>query len=244
MKTIKRAPFLMAVSLFVMLFFTIISCNKDISSSKPEDSMLDLTLVNQISSSIEFNSLMKNIRDIKIAIVNPNNFMQENLIFDDLLKKVNSITNESTLSEFLYNLGYKNADIIARLSITNNELLLKIFLKFPVLNKFSKEKIMDVFNSAHKNIASNHSNNYKAFLVLDECSNNFANDMEGCNNTLGWDLVDAAVAGMLALVGTPVVSSGTILVLSGLAYAKNFQCKLSAVNEWRTCRMGNPIQAL
>ena len=110
----------MAVSLFVMLFFTIISCNKDISSSKPEDSMLDLTLVNQISSSIEFNSLMKNIRDIKIAIVNPNNFMQENLKFDDLLKKVNSITNESTLSEFLYNLGYKNADIIARLSITNN----------------------------------------------------------------------------------------------------------------------------
>ena len=184
----------MAVSLFVMLFFTIISCNKDISSSKPEDSMLDLTLVNQISSSIEFNSLMKNIRDIKIAIVNPNNFMQENLKFDDLLKKVNSITNESTLSEFLYNLGYKNADIIARLSITNNELLLRIFLKFPVLNKFSKEKIMDVFNSAHKNIASNHSNNYKAFLVLDECSNKFANDMEGCNNTLGWDLVDAAVA--------------------------------------------------
>ena len=56
--------------------------------------------------------------------------------------------------------------------------------------------------------------------------------------------VDAAVAGLLALVGTPVVSSGTILVLSGLAYAKNFQCKLSAVNEWRTCRMGNPIQAL
>jgi hypothetical protein len=129
MKTIKRVSFLMAVSLFVMLFFTIISCNKDISSSKPEDSMLDLTLVNQISSSIEFNSLMKNIRDIKIAIVNPNNFMQENLKFDDLLKKVNSITNESTLSEFLYNLGYKNADIIARLSITNNELLLKIFLK-------------------------------------------------------------------------------------------------------------------
>jgi len=43
MKTIKRVSFLMAVSLFVMLFFTIISCNKDISSSKPEDSMLDLT---------------------------------------------------------------------------------------------------------------------------------------------------------------------------------------------------------
>lgn len=130
----------MAVSLFVMLFFTIISCNKDIGSSKTEDSMLDLTLVNQISSSIEFNSLLKNIRDIKIAIDNPNNFMQENLIFDDLLKKVNTITNESTLSEFLYILGYKNADIIARLSITNNELLLKIFLKFPILNTFSKEK--------------------------------------------------------------------------------------------------------
>ena len=43
MKTIKRVSFLMAVSLFVMLFFTIISCNKDLSSSKPEDSMLDLT---------------------------------------------------------------------------------------------------------------------------------------------------------------------------------------------------------
>ena len=137
MKTIKRVSFLMAVSLFVMLFFTIISCNKDIGSSKPEDSMLDLTLVNQISSSIEFNSLLKNIRDIKIAIDNPNNFMQENLIFDDLLKKVNTITNESTLSEFLYILGYKNADIIARLSITNNELLLKIFLKFPILNNVS-----------------------------------------------------------------------------------------------------------
>ncbi len=120
MKTIKRVSFLMAVSLFAMLFFAIISCNKDLGSPKPEDSMLDLTLVSQISSSIEFNSLMKNIRDIKIAIVNPNNFMQENLIFDDLLKKVNSITNESTLSEFLYNLGYKNADIISRLSITNN----------------------------------------------------------------------------------------------------------------------------
>jgi hypothetical protein len=244
MKTIKRLPFLMVVSLFVMLFFAIISCNKDIGSSIPEDSMLDLTLVNQISSSIEFNSLSKNIRDIKIAINNPNNFMQENLIFDDLLNKCNSITNESTLSEFLYNLGYKNADIISRLSIINNELLLKIFLKFPCLNKFNKKKIMDIINSAYKNLVNDHSNKYKAFFVLDECSNNFANGMENCNNTLGWDLVEASVAGILAIVGTPIVSTGTILTLSGIAYAKNFHCKTSVVSQWRTCRMGNPIQAL
>ena len=101
MKTIKRAPFLMAVSLFVMLFFTIISCNKDIGSSKPEDSMLDLTLVNQISSSIEFNSLMKNIKKYKFSKVydlqnSSRTFFYKRILFPNATKEIWSST-ETTL---------------------------------------------------------------------------------------------------------------------------------------------------
>jgi len=54
MKTIKRVSILMAVSLFVMLFITIISCNKDIGSSKTEDSMLDLTELGKDSEKIVY----------------------------------------------------------------------------------------------------------------------------------------------------------------------------------------------
>lgn len=75
----------------------------------------------------------------------------------------------------------------------------------------------------------------------DICSQNYAQGKEACSSDLGWDLLEAGFAGNLALGGTPLLSAGTILTLSGIAYTKEAFCNKGVVNEWRACRASHPI---
>lgn len=75
----------------------------------------------------------------------------------------------------------------------------------------------------------------------DMCSDAYAQGKEACSTDLAWDLVQASVAGLFGLAGGPLLATGTLLTLSGIAYTKEAFCNGGVVKAWRACRTAHPL---
>ena len=117
----------------------------------------------------------------------------------------------------------------------------KIFSKYPQLYKLDQYKVAEIFKLAYKIKYQNVVDLSGIEYVFDECSSNYAASIEVCNDALAWDLVGAGIGGILSLPGTPIASTGTVLVLSSVAYFKEHICKINVLNQWKACRALHPI---
>lgn len=229
MKQLNKWMFLKLISFLVLFIFIITSCNKDQVQLQHNVQISDSTLAKQLSSSIEFKSILLNLNDIKIEIKNSSNLYQENIINIDLYKEATSIENEYDLNLFLLKLGYNNADTIVKYTVINNALVLKAFTTFPELYKLDKERILAIFKLAYKHTKSDNSNLVKFLMVADECATNYGYGMEDCSENLGYDLLNAQADGLFVAYYNPALGMGIALTLSGLAYLKEYNCKITVV---------------
>jgi hypothetical protein len=237
MKQLNRKWVLGVASILVLLSLTINSCTKEKLEIKHIVLISDTLLAKQISSSDEFKSILLNIGEIKTAIKTNTLLRHESGINNNLFNEATSITNEPALNLFLLKLGYKNAEVIVRYTLINTDLFLKLINTFPELNKRDKESVLMIFKLAFLLDKSNTVQLVKPYMLADECSSNYAFGIQDCSEGLGWDLIAAQIG--LALP-TPV-NLGATLILSGIAYLKEYSCKINVVERWQACRATHPI---
>jgi hypothetical protein len=237
MKHLINRAFLDIISILLLFSFTIYSCSKDQLQVNQTLIISDSLLAKQIASSAKFKSILLNISDIKTAIKINTLPQQESIIDKNLFNEAASIENASALNLFLIKLGYKNTDVIVRCTLINNTLIINIFDEFPELYKRDKESVLAIFKLAFLHNKSNTAQLVKPYMLADECSRNYAYGIEDCSEALGWDLITAQIG--LALP-TPF-NLGVTLTLSGIAYLKEYSCKIHVVQRWQACRSANPI---
>ncbi|MCX6332539.1 MAG: hypothetical protein NTZ82_07885 [Bacteroidetes bacterium] len=146
MKQFNRWIFFGFASLSLLFTITIYSCSKNQLQVNQNVILSDSSLAKQISLSTEFKSILLNISDIETIIKNNSLPQQERIIDKNDFNEAASIENENALKIFLLKLGYKNADIIVKHTITNNTLFLEVFAAFPELHKRNKECLLAIFN--------------------------------------------------------------------------------------------------
>jgi hypothetical protein len=224
-------------SILMLLSFTINSCTKEKLEIKHNVLISDSLLARQIASSAEFKSILINIGEIKTAIKTNTLLRHESGIKNNLFNEATSIENESALNLFLLKLGYKNAEAIVSYTIINTDLFLELYTEFPELYKHDKESCIAIFKLALLLDKSNTFQLVKPYMLADECSSNYAFGIQDCSEALGWDLIAAQIG--LALP-TPI-NLGATLILSGIAYLKEYSCKINVVERWQACRSSHPI---
>lgn len=237
MKQFNRWIFFGFASLSLLFTITIYSCSKNQLQVNQNVILSDSALAKQISLSTEFKSILLNISDIETAIKNNSLPQQERIIDKNDFNEAASIENENALKIFLLKLGYKNADIIVKHTLTNNTLFLEVFSAFPELHKRNKECLLAIFKFAFLLSKSDTAQSVKPFMLADDCSKNYAYGIEDCSEALSWDLIAAQIG---LILPTPV-NLGITLTLSGLAYLKEYSCKINVVKRWQACRDSNPI---
>jgi hypothetical protein len=237
MKQFNRWIIFGYASLSLLFSITIYSCSKNQLQVNQNVILSDSALAKQISLSTEFKSILLNISDIDTAIKNNSLPQQERIIDKNDFNEAASIENENALKIFLLKLGYKNADIIVKHTLTNNTLFLEVFAAFPELYKRNKECLLAIFKFAFLLSKSDSAQSVKPFMLADDCSKNYAYGIEDCSEALSWDLIAAQIG---LILPTPV-NLGITLTLSGLAYLKEYSCKINVVKRWQACRASNPI---
>ncbi|MEI6190022.1 MAG: hypothetical protein WCP61_06350 [Chitinophagia bacterium] len=237
MKQFNKRIFFGFAALLLLFTITIYSCNKNQLHVNQKVIISDSILAKQISISTEFESILLNISDIKTSIKNNSLSQQERIIDKNDFNEAASIKNENALKIFLLKLGYKNADIIVKNTLTNNTLFLEAFAAFPELYKRDKERVLAIFKFAFLLSKSDTDKSIKPFMLADDCSKNYAYGIEDCSEALSWDLI----AAQIGLVLPTPVNLGITLTLSGLAYLKEYSCKINVVKRWQACRASNPI---
>jgi hypothetical protein len=237
MKQFNRWIIFGYASLSLLFSITIYSCSKNQLQVNQNVILSDSALAKQISLSTEFKSILLNISDIDTAIKNNSLPQQERIIDKNDFNEAASIENENALKIFLLKLGYKNADIIVKYTLTNNTLFLEVFAAFPELYKRNKECLLAIFKFAFLLSKSDSAQSVKPFMLADDCSKNYAYGIEDCSEALSWDLIAAQIG---LILPTPV-NLGITLTLSGLAYLKEYSCKINVVKRWQACRASNPI---
>jgi hypothetical protein len=237
MKQLNRGWVGGVASILVLLSFTINSCTKEKLEIKHNVLISDSLLAKQIASSAEFKSILLNMGEIKAAIKANTITQQENFFNKNLFNEAASITNEPALNLFLLKLGYKNAEAIVRYTLIYTDLFLELYTAFPKLYKHDKESCLAIFKLAASLTKSDNAQLVKPYMMADECSRNYAYGIEDCIEALSWDLIAAQIG--LALP-TPI-NLGVTLTLSGIAYLKEYSCKINVVQRWQACRSANPI---
>lgn len=237
MKQLNRRWVGGVASVLVLLSLTINSCTKEKLEIKHNVLISNTLLAKQIASSAEFKSILFNIGEIKTAININSILQQKSSISNNLYNEVALIGNESALNLFLLKLGYKNAEVIVSYTIINIDLFLELYIAFPELYKHDKESCLAIFKLAASLIKTDNAQLVKPFMLADECSSNYAFGIEDCSEALSWDLISAQIG--LALP-TPV-NLGVTLTLSGIAYLKEYSCKINVVQRWQACRSAHPI---
>jgi hypothetical protein len=228
-----KFPKLFKNSLLVFSLFILNCC------SNKNDSILFVgTLESQLSNSNEFASLLQHLYLIKAHPRKEITDLNTIDASDDNLRFINS---DVKCQLFLDQLGFINSSLLVNRIDQLSQSISKIFLKYPQLYKLSQNKVVEIFKLAyaikHQNVGDLISLEYE----FDECSNNYNASIEVCNDALSWDLVGAGIGGILSLAGTPIASTGTVLVLASVAYLKEHICKTNVLNQWKACRALHPI---
>lgn len=222
-------------TLIIFISFIFFGCKKE------EVIKLDTNiLTKEISVSSEFREILLNLSEIKRVTTINKNSLEGKSINQDLFTEASKIKSIDALNSFLTKLGYENADEIVKLTVLNESLLLKIFEKFPHLYTIENENVLSIFKEA-QTLTLGNSNGLKIIETQDMCSSNYGTGMGSCGDALAWDLVAAGAGGLLALSGTPIASAGTVLTLAGIAYAKEYHCKVEVVAQWSACRAAHPL---
>lgn len=224
----------LALAAIFCLSVIIVGCTKNNAALEDSSSMAE-----KVSSSSEFKHLLTTMSDLQRVI----NVSREEKELDQtlLLTEAKLVNTKSDLIRFLNTLGFNNASQVADASEAINSATIQVFNRFPQLYKFQKEEVFSIFMQA-KTIGKG--NAVDALIKVernDICSDQYASGKEACAEALGWDLFQAGVAGILALGGTPLLSAGTILTLSGVAYLKEGHCNNNVVKAWRACRSAHPL---
>jgi len=221
-------------SSFLVLSLLFLNC----CSTKNESIQFVGTLESQISNSNEFASMLQ---DSYLISVHPRKEIVDSKKIKALENSLNLIDTDVKCQLFLDQLGYINSSLLVNRIDQLSQSISKIFSKYPQLYKLDQYKVAEIFKLAYKIKYQNVVDLSGIEYVFDECSSNYAASIEVCNDALAWDLVGAGIGGILSLPGTPIASTGTVLVLSSVAYFKEHICKINVLNQWKACRALHPI---
>jgi hypothetical protein len=227
------APRLFA-NITLISFLIIFNCCSSKNDSFRYSGAIDI----QISNSYEFGLVLHNLKLIK---EHPRKEFWDISFIELTNKSLNQFDNDSKCQIFLDELGIVNSTLLFNRIFEMDLNISNIFSNYPQLYRLNQNKILEIFRSAYSLRKQKKSNLIQLEFELDECSNNYATSIEGCSDALAWDLVGAGIGGVLALGGTPIASTGTVLALAGVAYFKEYNCKVNAVNQWKACRVLHPI---
>lgn len=219
---------------FLVLSVFFLNC----CSSKNESILFVGTLESQISNSNEFASMLHNLYLIKS---HPRKTVVDSKTIDVTENRLNSINTDVKCLLLLEELGFINSSLLVNRIDHLRQSISRIFLKYPQLYKFNRNKVAEIFKLAYGINYQNVAQLFNIEYEFDECSSNYAANIEVCNDALAWDLVGAGIGGILSLAGTPIASTGTVLVLSSVAYLKEHLCKINVLNQWKACRALHPI---
>jgi hypothetical protein len=221
-------------SSFLVLSLLFLNC----CSTKNDSIQFVGTLESQISNSNEFASMLQ---DSYLITVHPRKEIVDSKTIEALENTLNSINTDIKCQLFLDQLGLINSTLLVNRIDQLSQSISKIFLKYPQLYNLSQHKVAEIFKLAYKIKHQNVPNLIGVEFEFDECSSNYAASIEVCSDALAWDLIGAGIGGILSLPGTPIASTGTVLVLSSVAYFKEHICKVNVLNQWKACRALHPI---
>jgi hypothetical protein len=181
------------------------------------------------------------LQDSYLITVHPRKEIVDPKTIEALKNSLHSINTDVKCQIFLDQLGFINSTLLVNRIDQLSQSISKIFSRYPQLYKLSQQKVAEIFKLAYKIKHQNVADLIRIEFEFDECSSNYAASIEVCNDALAWDLVGAGIGGILSLPGTPIASTGTVLVLSSVAYFKEHLCKINVLNQWKACRALHPI---
>ncbi|MBT9485599.1 hypothetical protein [Sediminibacterium sp.] len=190
----------------------------------------DQIITNLIINSEEFKTIRIAINDIKLASKSNSTLLNKNVTKNIDLSNRLTIT-EKELEDILTQKNYYNAKFLSKKTFEMHLAFSKLFNKYSRLKILKKEKLESIFRNVFDNEKKY---NLEVLKSFDVCSENYANGIEDCSDSLGWNMLAAGFGGFLA--GGGIASAGTISILGGLAYMEYDHCRQKVVSRWKGCR--------
>ena len=222
-----------AIAAVILLSVIIVSCTKE--NAVLEDSS---SIAEKVSASKEFKALITTMADLNRTL--NQNRVEKDINQAAIAAEAQAVDTKGEFNALLLKLGFNNASDVAQATENIQVAAAQVFKRFPQLYTLQQGEILSIFMQA-KMIGTSSADALIKVERSDMCSDAYAQGKEACSTDLGWDLVQASVSGLFALAGGPLLSAGTILTLSGIAYTKEAFCNSGVVKAWRACRTAHPL---